>query len=277
MHKVLFTLLALIIFSCSTKTSTENDFSDAPADESEFVEYSNPPAEGFNLEDSDLTAVLLADKCMIAMGGREAWDNTRYISWNFFGRRNHLWDKHTGNVRIEDSANNLTILMNINDKSGSVFKNGALVSDSADYFLEKGYGWWVNDSYWLVMPFKLKDTGVTLKYLKEDTTKTGSSADVLQLTFDGVGLTPQNIYEIWVDTDSKLVTQWAYYPDSNAEEPRFVTPWTDYKKYGELMLSSNRGDYNLSDIQVLDEVPSDIFDNYDRPISSINESSLEQI
>ncbi len=269
MRKLPIIALALIIFSCSTKPSAENDFSDAPPDNSEFVEYNNPPAEGFNQEGSDLTAVLLADKCMIAMGGREEWDNTRYLSWNFFDRRNHLWDKTTGNVRIEDPANDLTVLMNINDKSGKVFKNGAIVSDSADYFLEKGYGWWVNDSYWLVMPFKLKDSGVTLSYLGEDTTNTGGSADLLKLTFEGVGLTPQNIYEVWLDTDTKLVTQWAYYPDSDAEEPRFVTPWARYEKYGGLMLSSNRGDYNLSNISVLEEVPSDIFENYDTPISSI--------
>ena len=31
---------------------------------------------------------------------------------------------------------------------------------------------WINDLYWLVMPFKLKDSGVTLKCLGEDTTAT---------------------------------------------------------------------------------------------------------
>ncbi|MEM6734792.1 MAG: hypothetical protein AAGC64_09040 [Bacteroidota bacterium] len=269
MHLSFKSLIAVVIFSCGTKPASEKAFSEAPPDESEFVAYNNPPAEDFNLEGSDMLAVLLADKCMLAMGGREAWDNTRYISWNFFGRRNHLWDKHTGEVRIEDPDNDITVLMNINNKAGKVFKNGEQISDSTEYFLEKGYGWWINDSYWLVMPFKLKDSGVTLKYLGEDSTNTGSPADLLKLTFDEVGLTPQNLYEVWLDTDSKLVTQWAYYPDNNASEPRFVMPWTDYKKHGKILLSGNRGEYSLDNIEVLTEVPNDIFNNHEIPISSI--------
>ena len=265
-------ILPLLIFSCKTSSTNEEGFADSTAtadDGGVFVEYNNPPAEGFNLEGSDMIAMLLADKCMIAMGGREAWDNTRYISWNFFGRRDHLWDKSTGDVRIEDPSNGITMLMNIKDRQGQVFKNGALVSDSSDYFLQKGYEWWVNDSYWLVMPYKLKDSGVTLKYLREDTTMTGSAADVIYMSFDSVGVTPQNVYEVWVDTDSKLVTQWAYYPDSSAVEPRFVTPWADYEKYGNIMLSGDRGNYGLENIAVLEEVPNNIFENYDVPIASL--------
>lgn len=265
MQKLFFLLLiGSIVLSCSTSTTSNTDsFGDSINDEGgEFVEYNNPPAEGFNLEGSDLLARLLADKCMLAMGGREAWDNTRYISWNFLGRRDHLWDKSTGDVRIEDPANAITILMNIHSKEGSVFKNGALMTDSTDHFLKKGYGWWVNDSYWLVMPFKLKDSGVTLRYYGEDTTKNGKPADVVQLTFEKVGLTPQNIYEVWIDTDTKLVSQWAFYPDSSSAEPRFIIPWDDYKQYGDIMLSGKRGNLKLSNIAVLSEVPNGIFSDY---------------
>ena len=43
------------------------------------------------------------------------------------------------------------------------------------------------------MPFKLKNSGVTLKYLGDTTaTKDGKPADVLQLTFEGMGVTPDN-------------------------------------------------------------------------------------
>ena len=256
----LITLL-IILISCSTRPSSSEN-TGSTVDESEFVEYNNPPAEGFDQEGSDLLATLLADKSMQAMGGRKAWDNTRYISWNFFGRRNHMWDKWTGDVRIEEPANDLTILMNINTGEGKVMKSGSVVTDSLDFYLKRGHGLWVNDSYWLVMPFKLKDSGVTLKYLREDTTLTGNSADVISLSFEDVGVTPQNIYEVWVDTDSKLVTQWAYYPDSTVLEPGFIRPWADYKQYGEIMLSGGRGKNQLSDIQVMEEVPEGTFSSF---------------
>lgn len=254
--------LLLTLISCSTGSSSTERNDTTAVDGGEYIEYNNPPAEGFNQEGSDLLATLLADKTMLAMGGRKAWDNTRFISWNFFGRRKHIWDKTTGDVRIEEPEKDLTILMNINSKEGKVMKGGTIMTDSLDYYLDRGYGMWVNDSYWLVMPFKLKDSGVTLNYLREDTTMTGESADVVSLSFENVGVTPQNVYEVWVDTDSKLITQWAYYPDSSALEPQFVTPWADYNKYGEIWLASNRGKYELSDIQVMETVPDGTFTEF---------------
>ena len=263
-NQVLFVLAIIILSSCSTKSgSSETSDSTAVAGEGEFIEYNNPPAEGFNQEGSDLLATLLADKTMLAMGGRKAWDNTRYIKWNFFGRRMHTWDKWTGKVRIEVPADELTILMNINTKEGKVMKEGQEINpDSLDVYLQKGYEMWVNDSYWLVMPYKLKDSGVTLKYLREDTTESGDPADVLSLSFKEVGITPENVYEVWVDTDSKLITQWAYYPDSSTLDPRFVTPWTDYDKYGDILLSGDRGQYKLTDIEVLKSVPEGTFTDF---------------
>ncbi|MEQ9466983.1 MAG: hypothetical protein RLN88_06190 [Ekhidna sp.] len=264
MRNLLYTIFALIILSsCSTGGSSSDEAADSTATGGEFIAYNNPPAEGFNQEGSDLLATLLADKTMLAMGGRRAWDNTRYLSWNFFGRRNHIWDKWTGDVRIEEPASNLTILMNINTKEGKVMKGETAVTDSLDFYLQRGYELWVNDSYWLVMPFKLKDSGVTLKYLREDTTLTGKLSDVVSLSFEDVGVTPENVYEVWIDADSKLVTQWAYYQDSTTLEPRFITPWADYNKYGEIMLSGDRGNYKLSDIKVMYEVPEGIFTDFD--------------
>lgn len=267
-NQLFFVLATVILTSCSTTGTSSSESADTAAitDGGEFIEYNNPPAEGFNQEESDLLATLLADKTMLAMGGRKAWDNTHYIKWNFFGRRTHIWDKWTGDVRIEVPNDDLTILMNINSMKGKVRKGGKVITDSLDYYLQRGYEMWVNDSYWLVMPYKLKDTGVTLKYLREDTTQTGDAADVLSLSFEDVGVTPQNVYEVWIDTDSKLVTQWAYYPDSSALEPRFITPWADYQKYGEILLSSDRGQYKLSDIEVLESVPEGIFTDFDKAL-----------
>ena len=137
----------------------------------------------FNTAGSDAQAIALADSVMAAMGGREAWDNTRYIAWNFFGRRTHVWDKWTGNLRFEPQAGKV-ILMNINTKEGRVFQNGEEVTDAEAVAgdLDAGYKAWVNDSYWLAMPYKLKDTGVTLKYVGAGELDDGRAGQILQLT-----------------------------------------------------------------------------------------------
>ena len=123
----------------------------------------NPPAPGFNAAGSDPKAIALADEVMAAMGGRANWDATRYITWRFFGFRLHVWDKWTGDIRFEQG--DLTVLMNIHSKEGRAFVAGAEISDPDTLAakLDHGYRAWINDSYWLVMPYKLKDTGVTLR------------------------------------------------------------------------------------------------------------------
>jgi hypothetical protein len=221
----------------------------------------NPPASGFNKSGSDEKAILIADQVMEAMGGRKAWDQTRYIEWNFFGARKLIWDKKKGRVRIDYHHEDQQAVINIHTHEGQVRKDGELITqpDSLSKYLDRAYRTWINDSYWLVMPYKLKDSGVTLKYLGEDTTQNGNQAFKLQLTFKDVGVTPQNKYYVWVDPDSHLVTQWAYFRESSMEDPNFITSWDDYKKYGKILLSGVRGDRQMSDIAVTDQVPENTF------------------
>ena len=58
----------------------------------------NPPLEGFDL------------------AGRRNWDNTRYLTWRFFGSRRHVWDKWTGDIRIESAE--YLVLMNVHSQEG---------------------------------------------------------------------------------------------------------------------------------------------------------------
>lgn len=226
----------------------------------------NPAAAGFNLENSDAQAIAVADEVMLAMGGREAWDNTRYVCWKFFGRDALIWDKWENRVRI-DWANGVTGMADVNTGKGRFYANGVefTAPDTVAYYEKRAKGTWINHSYWLVMPFKLKDSGVTLKYLGSDTTQLGDMADKLLLTFEEVGVSPDNKYEIWVDKYSRLVTQWAHYSKAEDAEPRFVMPWQEYKKHGEILLSSSRGERGMEEIMVFDELPESVFTSQEKP------------
>ncbi|GAB4409194.1 MAG: hypothetical protein OHK0039_12780 [Bacteroidia bacterium] len=63
------------------------------------------------------------------MGGRTAWDRTRFIRWNFFGRRTLTWDKTLGRVRIEDPGQEMLYLLDIHTLEGQVYAQGVPVSD----------------------------------------------------------------------------------------------------------------------------------------------------
>lgn len=223
----------------------------------------NPPAEGFNLEDSDQKAIQIADEVMKALGGRQNWDNTHYITWNFFDRRRHVWDKWSGDLRIEEDKK--IILMNLNSREGNAWENDGRQIDNPDSLektLDYGYQVWVNDSYWMFMPYKLKDTGVTLKYKGEGPTIQGIPADILQLTFKDVGVTPYNKYLVYVDKESHLVRQWEYFRNASDSEPTMVTPWKNWKRYGNIMLSDDRGKgRQMTDVAVFDELLERVFES----------------
>lgn len=221
----------------------------------------NPPLPGFNLEGSDARAVEIADEVMSALGGRRNWDNTRHITWQFFGRRTHVWDKWTGNLRLENK--NLLVLMNLNTQQGRAWKDGTEINqpDSLAKYLKAAASAWINDSYWMFMPYKLKDSGVTLTYLGEGQTRDNRPADILQLTFENVGDTPQNKYHVYVDKESRLVTQWAYFSNADDPEPRFINAWSNWQKFGNIMLSDARGDRKHSDIAVFPELPASVYED----------------
>ncbi|MCB0557954.1 MAG: hypothetical protein H6573_19770 [Lewinellaceae bacterium] len=221
----------------------------------------NPASKGFNAADSDERAISIADSVMLAMGGRKAWDNTRFLQWTFFGRRTLLWDKFTGDVRIEIPADSAVYLVNIKGLTGKAREGERTIEnpDTLQARLQRANSIWINDSYWLVMPYKLKNSGVAIQYLGQDTTQSGIPAYVLQLTFQEVGDTPENKYHVYVDTGSYLVRQWAYFPKASDEKPAFITPWDDYRKYGDILLSGNRGERGITDIAVLEKAPEGAF------------------
>lgn len=227
--------------------------------------YGNPAAEGFNMEASDQKAIEVADQVMEAMGGRKAWDNTRHIAWNFFGSRDLVWDKWTGDVRID--MRNTTYLININDNTGRAFVDGREImdADTLTNLIGRGKSAWINDSYWLVMPYKLKDSGVTLKYLGEEATNEGVMADKLELTFDQVGLTPNNRYWVWADKSDHLVKQWAFYRNAADSNQGFNVPFQNYQKMGDILISGDRGERQLTNIMVFDELPSSVYNAPEKP------------
>jgi hypothetical protein len=213
---------------------------------------------------ADTKAAAVADSVIIAMGGKQNWENVHFLTWNFFGRRTLWWDKWTGDVRIEIPAKNLVILTNLNTHNGHVYRNKSelLQPDSIAYFMDRGYKIWANDSYWLIMPFKLKDPGVNLSYKGIVSDSLGNSCDLLELTFNKVGVTPENKYHIYVNRKNYRVTWWDYFAKSTDEKPSVSNPWKNYQPYGKILLSDDRGESEgkITAIAVSDQMPPHFFD-----------------
>ncbi len=205
-------------------------------------------------------AKTIAEEVVKAMGGTDNYNNIHFIKWDF-GKRILYWNKWTGDVRIENPEKEQVILLNVNTLQGKAYKNGILIKDEkkTKKLLNQGKRWWINDSYWLVMPWKLQDNGVTLKHIKTGNLPNENKADILQLTFESVGVTPNNKYWVYVDQKDHLIKQWDFFKNFNDNEPKFSKPWDNYQKTGKILLSFNRSDFGPKNVVVKQELDSKIF------------------
>lgn len=223
--------------------------------------------------ESDDKAVAIAEQVMEALGGHDAWQETRFLRFDFFGFRLHHWDRHTGDHRLEGKSRDgdeYVVLHNIDRREGRAWLNGEeLEGEDKAQWLERAYGAWINDTYWLVMPYKLQDPGVTLAYDGEEEID-GTVYDKLLLTFDNVGLTPGDRYWAYIHRDTHLMDRWAYHLESYEEDQEPTHwKWLDWQRYGDILLSPRRvnvGDGSermLGQIAVFDELPASAFSSPD--------------
>ncbi|RTQ48107.1 hypothetical protein EJV47_16855 [Hymenobacter gummosus] len=219
-----------------------------------------PAGKDFNQIGSDARAVALADSVMQAMGGYEAWQQARFIGWEFFGEQYQVWDKQTNDFRWQKG--DVVLTGNLNSRNGKAYRAGQDISETEEgkKLLSGMYATWANNSWWLLMPFKMKDSGVKLLYKGPGRTMQGAPAQVVQMTFENVGVTPNNRYELYISPRSYLVEEWAFYRNAADTAPSFRRQWSGYARYGGLLLAADRTDgkdgRRLNHLAVTPKVPA---------------------
>jgi hypothetical protein len=204
----------------------------------------------FDPSTSDPKAVRIADEVMVALGGRENFEAINYLSFHFVSVADtkkvsdwrHDWDRRSNNYRLEGvtrEGDHLLAFFNLDTQDGTAFKNGQkMEGEEKLQILKLAYRRYINDTYWLLMPFKLKDAGAVLKY--DGVQELNDIAyDVLRLSFaDSVGLTPRNIYRVFIDPATRIVHRWEYF----AQEGGDPSPawWEKWNIYGGIKFSEQR-------------------------------------
>lgn len=224
------------------------------------------PARWSETAPSDPKAIEVADQMMAALGGKDAWESTRFLHFGFAGRREHWWDKHTGRYRLEGTTQEsepFLVLMDLNTKSGRAWLNGQEASgEKLQELLKNAWGAWVNDTYWLLMPYKLRDPGVILKHAGEETLD-GAVYDKLALSFHQVGLTPGDRYWAYVNRETHLMDRWAYILESmDPAGPPTAWAWRGWARHGQILLAPERAQVGGDRKLMLDpvEVPAALAD-----------------
>ena len=196
--------------------------------------HAEGPAPAAPPRASDPSALGAADRVMAALGGRQRWDDLHGLRWTFGSAvgdtvrstRRHAWDKWTGWDRIEGTdraGRRILVIVSLNDRAGRAWVDGvAAEGDSHEKLLKLGRSLWVNDSYWLLMPYKLRDPGVTLADAGEAVVD-GAPCDKIALSFAEVGDTPGDRYWVYVRRRDDRIVRWDMVLEGREPPPRSYT------------------------------------------------------
>jgi hypothetical protein len=99
------------------------------------------------------------------------------------------------------------------------------------------------DSYWLLAPLKFKDRGIQFKAEGRKTID-GAECEVLLLSFDQVGLTPNDQYRLYIDPATKLLASWDYISEPGKSKHG---TWENYQKSGGLTLAT---EHKMDEVEI---------------------------
>lgn len=125
--------------------------------------------------------------------------------------RRHTWDRRSNRHRVEyadRSGKRFVIVHTLGDSTGRAWVDGtALAGDTVKSLVGRGELLWRHDTYWFLMPFKLRDPGVQLAYQG----KQADGRDRIGLTFAGGGDT----YAFDLDPKSSRIAYWQFHHEGD--------------------------------------------------------------
>lgn len=138
---------------------------------------------------------------MMAAVNSDAWDTTYAVKWTFRSPHYHVWDRKRNFAKV--SWDNKEVLINIDERVGLVTKGGEnKTEEDLSSICEKGWKYWVNDSFWLNPVTKVFDQGTQRRLIKRE-----EGNDALLITYTAGGDTPGDSY-LWIVDENGLPIAW---------------------------------------------------------------------
>lgn len=183
-----------------------------------FAYYISKPLP---LGQKGIQAERLTDKIQKAIN-QKAWDSTAAISFTFMGNHHYLWDKKNNLVLVQWSTNK--VFYNNQTLEGIAYKDGAKLSGATKIdAIATANKYFNNDSFWLIAPFKLRDSGTTRSLVMQD------NHEALMVTYNSGGSTPGDSY-VWILDDNYVPTAWRMWV-SILPVGGFETSWENYVSF----------------------------------------------
>jgi hypothetical protein len=139
----------------------------------------------------------LANKMLNSLD-HEAFENTNYIEWTFKNRHHYKWNKAENSCEVYWKNYKVNLQLNAIDKSEAFENNQKIEKNDSKKLIDKALSYFNNDSFWLVAPYKVFDTGTERSVVTFDN---GDKA--LMVTFNSGGSTPGDSYVWHLDESGK--------------------------------------------------------------------------
>ncbi len=222
----------------------------------------------------------IARRTLQILSAPGAWEKVRYVAFTFNVERNgkivasypQKFNLATGEYNVSGkTADGLLfdVTMNVFTKKGHGTIDGQPVTDNTQFQTLYSFGFrqFMADTNWLLLPFKLFETGVHRTYDGQRTDSCGHTWDLLKLTFDQQpGLPAGDEYWLWVNRDTGVIEEWDI---RQAGAPKEQLPievmLRSYQRVGGLLISTRREiptkgqTLRFDDLQILPEAPKDAF------------------
>jgi len=189
---------------------------------------------GTNTQQANTQQELSIAEKIARQHGIDNWSGIEQIAFTFnvdrgvsHMERSFVWNVKSGDVTT--TKDGVTVNYNRNEEMDSI----AMVADRQ----------FINDTYWLLAPFKLVWDENT-RFTEPVRTKAPISGDEINsftINYgDEGGYTPGDAYDFYYD-DSYTLREWTY-RKGGQEEPSMITTWEDYQEISGIKLSMMRND-----------------------------------
>lgn len=150
----------------------------------------------------------LADEVLFTVNKR-GYDSLKYIGFTFAGVHHYQWNKEDNTVQVK--WNDQDVFLNLNNEM-----------QSYNLLELKAYEYFINDSFWLVAPFKIRDPGVVRSVVDLEEERG------LLLTYTSGGVTPGDSY-LWIIDSRGFPSAWKLWT-SNIPLGGIELSWGGWKK-----------------------------------------------
>ena len=158
----------------------------------------------------------LADE-MLRTLNKQAFDSLEYIEFTYVGVHSYEWDVKNNQVTV--AWDDQRVFLDLNQSI-----------DGYSLLQYKAYEYFINDTFWLIAPFKVRDAGVQRSIVDLDQNRG------LLVTYTSGGVTPGDSY-LWIIDEKGYPVAWKLWT-SNVPIGGLEFTWAGWKKLNNVWFST---------------------------------------